>query len=227
MEDSNNIVLHMELGWRRLFLEHHKIMVQLSVCVNKTFNDRAKIMRLNVGLPKNFQADAVNIATYLINQIPLIPLEFKIPKDVWSDKQVKKFHLKVFCCVSFVHINFDACSKLDTKCKIYVYIYIGYGDENFGYQFWNEQNRKITKSKNVIFSKHVMHKERLTTVPYMIDQKKSEFVNLDELNKIIIYKRGEKYKFTGRSQYTYSYCSYIFQDTSIALFTIFELYHVD
>ena len=54
MEDSNNIVLHMELGWRRLFLEHHKIMVWLSVCVNKTFNERAKIMRLNVGLPKNF-----------------------------------------------------------------------------------------------------------------------------------------------------------------------------
>ena len=53
MEDSNNIVLHMELGWRRLFLEHHKIMVWLSVCVNKTFNERAKIMRLNVGLPKD------------------------------------------------------------------------------------------------------------------------------------------------------------------------------
>ena len=44
-----------------------------------------------------------------------------------------------------------------------------------------------------------MHKERLTTVPYMIDKKKSEFVNLDELNKIIVHKRGEKYKFTGRS----------------------------
>ena len=110
--------------------------------------------------------------------------------------------MKVFCCVSFVHINFDACSKLDTKCKIYVYIYIyilATVMRTLATSFGMNRIEKITKSKNVIFSKHVMHKERLTTVPYMIDQKKSEFVNLDELNKIIVHKRGEKYKFTGRS----------------------------
>ena len=53
----------------------------------------------------------------------------------------------------------------------------------------------------MIFNEHVMYKDRLTIVPYItgIDQKKSEFVNLDKLNESIVHKRGEKYKFTSRS----------------------------
>ena len=61
--------------------------------------------------------------------------------------------------------------------------FIGYGDEKFGYRFWDKQNRKIIRSRNVIFNEHVMYKDRLTVVLDVteIDQKKSEFVNLDEL----------------------------------------------
>ena len=77
-------------------------------------------------------------------------MEFRIPKEVWSGKEVKFSHLKVFGYVSYVHIDFDARSKFDAKSKIY--FFIGYGDEIFGYQFWNEQNRKIIKSRNVIFN---------------------------------------------------------------------------
>ena len=63
--------------------------------------------------------------------------------------------------------------------------FIGYDDEKFGYRFWDEQNRKIIKSRNVIFNEHIMYKDRLTVVSDVIeiDQKKSEFVNLDELTE--------------------------------------------
>ena len=44
-------------------------------------------------------------------------MEFKLPEEVWSGKEVKFSHLKVFCCVSYVHINSDARSKLDAKSK--------------------------------------------------------------------------------------------------------------
>ena len=61
--------------------------------------------------------------------------------------------------------------------------FIGYGDEKFGYRFWDEQNRKIIRSKNVIFNEQVMYKDRSIVVLDVteIDQKKSKFVNLDEL----------------------------------------------
>ena len=114
-------------------------------------------------------------AAYLINRGPLIPIEFRLPKKVWSGKEVKFSHLKVFGCVSYVHIDFNTHSKLDAKSKIC--FFIGYGDEKFGYRFSNEQNRKIIISRNVIFNEHVMYKDRSTVVLDVtkIDQKKFEF----------------------------------------------------
>ena len=92
-----------------------------------------------------------------------MPMEFKSPEEVCSSKEVKFSHLKVFGCVSYVHIDSNACSKLDAKSKIC--FFIGYGDEKFGYRFWDEQNRKIIRSKNVIFNEQVMYKDRSTIMP--------------------------------------------------------------
>lgn len=48
--------------------------------MNMTLNERARSMRLHVGLPKTFWADAVNTTTYLTS---LVPLGFKILEEVW------------------------------------------------------------------------------------------------------------------------------------------------
>ena len=39
------------------------------------------------------------------------------------------------------------------------------GKEKFGYRFWDEQSRKIIRSRNVIFNEKVMYKDRSTVVP--------------------------------------------------------------
>ena len=90
--------------------------------MNRTLNERARSMRLHAGLLKTFWADAVSTAVYLINRGPSIPMEFRLPKEVWSGKEVKLSHLKVFGCVSYVHIDSDACSKLDAKSKMFFQI---------------------------------------------------------------------------------------------------------
>ena len=81
--------------------------------MNRTLNERARSMRLHAGLPKTFWADAVSTAAYLINRGPSVPMEFRLPEEVWSGKEVKFSHLKVFDCVSYVYIDSDARSKLD------------------------------------------------------------------------------------------------------------------
>ena len=110
-------------------------------------------------------------------------MEFRLLEEVWSGKEVKFSHLKVFSCVFYVHIDSDARSKFDAKFKIC--FFIGYGDKKFGYRFWDEQNRKIIRSGNVIFNEQVMYKDRSIVVSDIIeiDQKTSEFVNLDELTE--------------------------------------------
>ena len=128
-------MLHMESGWRRLFLGHHSKTTRAEH-MNKTLNERARSMRLHAGLPKTSWADVIIHVAYLINCGPSIPMEFRLPEEIWSGKEVKFSHLKVFCCVSYVHIDSVAHSKLDAKSKIC--FFIDYGDEKFGYHSWDE-----------------------------------------------------------------------------------------
>ena len=162
--------------------------------MNRILNEHSRSMRLHAELPKTFWADAVSTVAYSINRGLSVPMKFRIPEEVSSSKEVKFSYLKDFGCVSYVHIDFDACSKLDAKSKIC--FFIGYSNEKFGYQFWDEQNQKIIRSRNVIFNEQVMYKDRSTVVPDVtkIDQKKSKFVNLDELTKNTVQKGGEEEK---------------------------------
>ena len=59
--------------------------------------------------------------------------------------------------------------------------FIGNDNKKFGYQFWDEKNWKIIRSRNVIFNEQFMYKDRSIVVPDVTetDQKKFEFVNLD------------------------------------------------
>ena len=166
----------------------------MAECMNRILNERARSMRLHAGLSKTFWADVVSTATYLINRGPSVSMEFRLPEEVWSGKEVKFSHLQVFGCISYVHIDSDARSKLDAKSKIC--FFIGYGDEKFGYRFWDEQNKKIIRSRNVIFNKQAMYKDRSIVVSDVteIDQKKYEFVNLNELTESIVQKMGEEDK---------------------------------
>ena len=45
-------------------------------------------------------------------------MEIRLLEEVWSGKEVKFSYLKFFGCVSYVHIDSDAKSKLDAKSKI-------------------------------------------------------------------------------------------------------------
>ena len=68
----------------------------------------------------------------------------------------------------------------------------------------------------MIFNEQVMYKDKSTVVSNVteIDQKKSEFVNLDELTESTVQKRGEEDKKNVNSQ--------VDQSTPIAEVRIFQ-----
>ncbi|KAB5556119.1 hypothetical protein DKX38_007028 [Salix brachista] len=103
-------------------------------------------------------------------------------------KEVKFSHLKTFGCLAYVLIEPNARNKLESKSrKCY---FIGYGDEAFGYRFWDDKERKIIRSRNVIFNEKVMFKDKINPSEVETHQE-SDFVQLDDLSEVMIPERNE------------------------------------
>lgn len=154
--------------------------------MNRTINERARSIRLHAGLPPTFWADAVSTAVYLLNRGPSVPLDCGLPEEAWSGKEVKFSHLKTFGCLSYVLVDSDDRSKLEAKSK--KCYFIGYGDEAYGYRFWDDQGRKIIRSRNVIFNEKIVYKDKSSTVVEAAPQE-SEFVRLDDLPEATVQCR--------------------------------------
>jgi len=100
--------------------------------MNRTLTECAISMRIHAGLLKWFWADAMHTTTYLINHGPSPPLNFGIPEEVWSSKEVTLSYLCVFGCMSYVYISDHVRDKLDAKSQKCTFI--GYEIDEFGYR---------------------------------------------------------------------------------------------
>ncbi|GJX74159.1 retrovirus-related pol polyprotein from transposon TNT 1-94 [Tanacetum coccineum] len=90
--------------------------------MNRTLNERAKSMRLHVGLPKMFL----------------------------EDSEVSLAHLRVFGCDSYVMVKDVERDKLDAnsvKCT-----FIGYDSDEMGYRFRDSKGHKVIRSRDVTYS---------------------------------------------------------------------------
>ncbi|WZZ37770.1 hypothetical protein YC2023_034029 [Brassica napus] len=117
--------------------------------MSRTITERVRCMLSHAKLPKPFWGEAIKTAVDVINLTPSVPLEGDVPEEVWSGKKVSYNHLKVFGCRAFVHIPRDERAKLDSKTK--ECIYLGSPRDDFGYRLWDPVNRKIIRSRDVVF----------------------------------------------------------------------------
>ena len=105
-----------------------------------------KCMLNTAKLPKQYWGEAVRIVVYFSNQSPSVLLGFDIPE---TRKGASCYHLKVFGCKTFVHVPKEQRSKFDYKATPSVFL--GYGEEEFGYRLWDPNAKKFIKSRDVIF----------------------------------------------------------------------------
>lgn len=117
--------------------------------MNRTIVERIRSMLSLAKLPKIYWGEAVRTACYLINLSPSVPLDGDIPERVWSGKDVSYSHLRVFGCKAFVHVPKEKRTKLDDKAI--PCIFLGYGNDEFGYRLWDPINKKIVRSRDVVF----------------------------------------------------------------------------
>ncbi|KAH9321990.1 hypothetical protein KI387_016629, partial [Taxus chinensis] len=81
--------------------------------MNRTIMERARSMRLHVGIPLSFWVEVVSIVMYLINRGPSSALDGGIPKEAWYGKKVDYSFLRVFGYEVFFHIDKDDRTKLE------------------------------------------------------------------------------------------------------------------
>jgi hypothetical protein len=122
-----------------------------------TIMERARSMRLYVGFPLQLWEDDVDTSIYLINRGPSRSLDGGIIEEAWTSKKVNYSFFKTFICESFVHIDKENRRKLEAKSKKCTFI--GYDVNDFGYLLWDYENKKIIRSRDVIFNGKVMYKD--------------------------------------------------------------------
>ena len=128
--------------------------------MNRTILEKARCMLSNVGLVKEFWAEACNTAVYLINRSPSSWLDFGIPEEEWMGKKISYSHIQVFGCEAYVHVPKEKRKKLDPKSQ--KGIFLGYGEDQFGFRIWDPVGKKIIRSRDVVFNEKVfptLHKE--------------------------------------------------------------------
>ena len=88
-----------------------------------------------------------------------MPLDCRIYEETWTDKDVNVNHLHIFDCISYVGIKLSHGSKLDSKFRRCVFI--KYETDEYNYQFWDPEDHKILKHKDVVFNEKNMYKDLL------------------------------------------------------------------
>lgn len=92
---------------------------------------------------------ALFTAVHVINMSPCVSLNGDVPDKVWFGKEVSYNHLRVFGCKAYVHVPNDERSKLDSKTR--QCIFVGYGQDQFGYRFYDPVEKKLIRSRDVVF----------------------------------------------------------------------------
>lgn len=83
--------------------------------MNWTLAERRRCLRLNVGLSKVFLAATLNMACYLVNKSPWASLDGNIAEEVRTGNPIDLSNLRIFRCLSYMHISSENGSKLDPK----------------------------------------------------------------------------------------------------------------
>ncbi|XP_075074659.1 uncharacterized protein LOC142162232 [Nicotiana tabacum] len=117
--------------------------------MNRMLCDRAQSMLSHSCVLKNFWAEAINTACYLVNRSPSTAIEFKTPFEVWSGSPADYSNLRIFGCPAYAHVRDRKLEPRAKKC-----IFLGYATGVKGYRLWctNQKTPGLIISRDVTFN---------------------------------------------------------------------------
>lgn len=117
--------------------------------MNRTIIERAKCMLADSELGKQFWAEAVHHAAFLINRSLNRTVGSVTPEEIWSGKQPDFTNLKLFGRRVMVHVPKVKRRKWDNKAV--EMIFVGYADTQKGFRCFDESKRRVVVSRDVDF----------------------------------------------------------------------------
>ncbi|KAH9686485.1 Integrase catalytic domain-containing protein [Citrus sinensis] len=146
--------------------------------MNRTLIDKTRCLLINSKLPRNFWVEAVTTACYLVNRSPSAALKFKTPEEVWTGVSADYKHLRIFGCITYVHVK---QGKLDSRALKGVFV--GYPEGVKGYKVWCDATHKCIISRDVTFHDEFMLEDKDSTVfdfsPYTDESMKEAAIGKD------------------------------------------------
>jgi len=100
-------------------------------------------------LPKALWAEGMACAAYVINWVPLSPINMKSPYELMFEEKHSVKHFKVFGSICYVHVPDAKRTKLDAKA--HKYIFIGYNERKKGWKCMDLETHKFIVSRDVVF----------------------------------------------------------------------------
>ncbi|XP_070019370.1 uncharacterized protein [Nicotiana sylvestris] len=105
---------------------------------NRTLEEMARTMLIDIGIAKNFWAEAVNTACYLVNRCMIRSLMNKTPYELLNGRKPKLTHLRTFGCKCYVLNNGkDQLGKFDAKSD--EGIFMRYSSQSKAYKIYNKR----------------------------------------------------------------------------------------
>ncbi|XP_021721230.1 uncharacterized protein LOC110688773 [Chenopodium quinoa] len=117
---------------------------------NRTLKEMARTMLIASGLPRNFWAEAVNTACYILNRVTIRSIINKTPYELFRGRKPNISHLRAFGCKCFVHNNGKKnLGKFDERSE--EAIFLGYASDRKTYRVYNKISMCVEESIHIIF----------------------------------------------------------------------------
>ncbi|GAB0095500.1 uncharacterized protein DMENIID0001_108920 [Sergentomyia squamirostris] len=128
--------------------------------MNRTLMDKVRCMLIDSGLSKNFWAEALMTAAYIVNHLPCKGTKPSTPHEMFTGNPPDYQRFKVFGCKAMAHVNDSKRRKLDVKSVECVFL--GYEKDTKAYRLYNSSTKKIVVSRDVIFIESEVQKTAVT-----------------------------------------------------------------
>ncbi|CAL1400060.1 unnamed protein product [Linum trigynum] len=115
--------------------------------------DTARALRFHAGLPLRFWGECILTAVYLINRMPLVPIQNKTPYQILLGTLPKYDHLRSLGCLVYAKNNHRHLHKFEARGR--PGIFVGYPATQRGYRIFYLEKQEVYTSRDVVFIEHL------------------------------------------------------------------------